>query len=367
MNIRALLRDDRGSAITMFAVFLMVGVGFAAIVIDGGYLYSLKNKLQTTADAAALAAVTQLPDEDAVEDTALEYVAKNMPASEHGGVLDDGDIVVGNWDENTRTFTPEVDPGNAVRVTTRRSQANGNAAGLFFAPILGFDQVDVETTAIAAFGSNQPWDVVIVQDVTTSFSAEIGDAIDANQTLLECIRDNTSPDSQVGITLFTGVSLIAEPLQPIGTNFDDLYETVSNLATAGGTGTHVGAGLESGIAQFTDPGYTPAPDVLGKAMIIVGDGKSTVDSDVQPYDGSCGGNCNVSDLERIAVEQADAADALGISVYTVFYDENNDDSAAMFFENLVRGDGLALRTPDAEDLPELLFQICASLPLRLVK
>ncbi len=58
---------------------------------------------------------------------------------------------------------------------------------------------------------------------------------------------------------------------------------------------------------------------------------------------------------------------MGISVYTVFYDENDNDSTAAFFEGLVRGDGLALRTPDAEDLPEMLFQICASLPLRLVK
>ena len=38
MNVRALLRDEGGSAITMFAVFLMVGAGFAAIVIDGGHL-----------------------------------------------------------------------------------------------------------------------------------------------------------------------------------------------------------------------------------------------------------------------------------------------------------------------------------------
>ncbi len=163
MNIRALLRDDRGSAITMFAVFLMVGAGFAAIVIDGGYLYSLKNKLQTTADAATLAAVAQLPDEDAVEDTALEYAAKNMPASEHGDVLDDDDVVVGNWDVNTRTFTPEDDLINAVRVVTRRSQANGNAAGLFSARILGFNQVDMETTAIARAGSFFPYCVLALE------------------------------------------------------------------------------------------------------------------------------------------------------------------------------------------------------------
>ena len=126
MKIRALLRDERGSTITMFAVFLMACVGFAAIAIDGGYLYSLKNKLQTTADAAALAAVTQLPDENAVRTTALEYAAKNMPASEHGGVLDDDDIVVGNWDANTRQFVPAGTPLNAVRLVVRRSSLNDN-------------------------------------------------------------------------------------------------------------------------------------------------------------------------------------------------------------------------------------------------
>jgi hypothetical protein len=361
------LQDQRGSIFAIMGIGLVMAAGFTALAVDISYLYVLKGKLQTTADFAVLAAVTQLPDEDAARTMALEYTAKNMPAAEHGTVLANADVVTGNWDADTRTFTPAGDPVNAVRVVTRRSQANGNAAGLFFARVLGFNEVDMETSAVAAFGSNKAWDVVIVQDVTTSFSAEMGDAVAAGQTLLECIRDYTSPDSQVGITLFTGVSLIAEQLQPIGTNFDDLYQTVSDFATAGGTGTHVGAGLESGNAQFTDPGYTPAPDALGKAMIIVGDGKSTVDSDVQPYDGSCGGNCDVFDLERIAVEQADAADAMGISVYTVFYDENDDDSTAAFFEDLVRGDGLALRTPDAQDLPEMLFQICASLPLKLVK
>ncbi len=75
---------------------------------------------------------------------------KNMPTGEHGAVLANADVVTGNWDSGTRTFTPAGDPINAVRVVTRRSQANGNAAGLFFARILGFNQVDVETTAIAS-------------------------------------------------------------------------------------------------------------------------------------------------------------------------------------------------------------------------
>ncbi len=136
-----------------------VGAGFAAVVIDGGHLYSLKSKLQTTADAAVLAAVGDLPDEDAVLATAVALATKNMSVAEHGTVLADADVVTGNWNSGTRTFTPAGDPINAVRVVTRRSQANGNAAGLFFARILGFDQVDVETTAIA---SSQAGDACVI-------------------------------------------------------------------------------------------------------------------------------------------------------------------------------------------------------------
>ena len=143
MNIRTLLRDERGSVFAIMGFGLVMAAGVAALAIDMSYLYGLKGRLQTTADFAVLAAVSQLPDEDAARTMALDYAAKNMPASEHGGVLANADVVTGNWDSSTRTFTPAGSPINAVRAVTRRSQANGNAAGLFFARILGFDEVDM--------------------------------------------------------------------------------------------------------------------------------------------------------------------------------------------------------------------------------
>ncbi len=155
-SARRFRRDQGGSAITMFAVFLMVGAGFAAIVIDGGHLYSLKSKLQTTADAAVLVAVSELPDTDAARTAAIVMAGKNMATGEHGAVLANADVVTGIWEAGTRTFTPEDDDEdaiNAVRVVTRRSQANGNAAGLFFARVLGFNEVDIETSAIASSAS----------------------------------------------------------------------------------------------------------------------------------------------------------------------------------------------------------------------
>ena len=149
-NIAAFLHDQRGSVLTIMGFGLVMAAGFTALAVDMSYLYVLKGRLQTTADFAVLAAVTQLPDEDAARTMALEYTAKNMPTADHGTVLANADVVTGNWDADTRTFTPAGDPINAIRAVTRRSQANGNATGMFFARILGFDEIDMQTTAIAS-------------------------------------------------------------------------------------------------------------------------------------------------------------------------------------------------------------------------
>jgi hypothetical protein len=46
---------NRGQVIVMFTLALFVLVGFVALGIDVGYMYSVKNDLQRSADAGALA------------------------------------------------------------------------------------------------------------------------------------------------------------------------------------------------------------------------------------------------------------------------------------------------------------------------
>lgn len=149
-NIQFFVNDQRGSVITFVAVGIFILVGMAAFAVDASYFYILKNRLQTTADISALASVRQFPDENMMLTVALEYSSKNMATNNHGSVLANTDMVTGNWNSNTRTFTPANNPLNAVRVVTRRSQANDNAAGTFFANIFGIASVDITTSAIAA-------------------------------------------------------------------------------------------------------------------------------------------------------------------------------------------------------------------------
>jgi hypothetical protein len=149
-TLRSLIQDQGGAAAVFFAGSLFMLLGMAAIAVDLSYLYSLRGKLQNTADAAVLASADELPDPDTVQSIALTYGPKNMAASEHGTVIANDGVETGKWDFRGRTFTANDTPLNAVRVTAGRSVDNGNAVSLFFGQALGFASSDVVTQAVGA-------------------------------------------------------------------------------------------------------------------------------------------------------------------------------------------------------------------------
>jgi len=142
-------RDDRGSVLPMVALSLTVILGFAALAIDVGQERTLHAQLEATADSAALAAASQLPNEKKARDAALEYAEKNMPAEQNGTVLTDADIVFGTWYEGRREFVAGGPFTNAVQVTVRRDQQNGNPAPTFFLQIFGKDHADISAESLA--------------------------------------------------------------------------------------------------------------------------------------------------------------------------------------------------------------------------
>jgi hypothetical protein len=231
--------------------------------------------------------------------------------------------------------------------------------------------------------------VALVQDVTGTFAEEIGDARVADQALLNCISNNFV-DARMGLTVFTGTSHIMTPMLPVGlpensSNYDAMSDAIYNLNACvpegaasfppmpNCSGTHVGIGIESAIDQLDD--YVPADGIVGQAIIIVGDGKPKVRSDgtgqeyypESDYYGVCGGNCSSAELAQMANLAADEAESKDYDVFVVFYDEDNDDVAAEFFEGLVRGAGQFRRTPNSEELEDMMFELCTGfMDLQLV-
>ena len=166
------LSSARRGAITMLAAFFStVMLGMVAMSVDIGYVLSMKEEMQRTADSAALAAcwdygrnIAQGNDattsDQSARATAQQFATSNQVGNS-GPVLDtnpsnleSGDLVFGYIDDlynPAATFdTTSTNLFNVVKVRVRRdSQLNGEAPS-FFARVFGHNGQPLYANATAA-------------------------------------------------------------------------------------------------------------------------------------------------------------------------------------------------------------------------
>ncbi len=172
---RHFLRAHRRGAVVVYTAMIMTTLlGFAALTVDIGYLYTVKAELQVSADAAALAGASQLASLaqdrlDKARAKAAEYAAKNEVGNV-APVLETSDVVFGQGQLDMQTgrytFAEGVEPFDAIRVRVRRTADSPNGAvALFFANIFGKSEKGMwaEATAILI-----PRDIAIVADLSAS-------------------------------------------------------------------------------------------------------------------------------------------------------------------------------------------------------
>ncbi|HKI51620.1 MAG TPA: pilus assembly protein TadG-related protein [Geothermobacteraceae bacterium] len=182
-------RNERGAVLVLVGVLMIVLVGFAALAIDLGHLYVVRNELQNAADSGALAGAQNLYSDDPVSglqilastnqvayDAALTNNSENLPVEVNWSGGNAGDVQRGHWSFSEHKFTPldtltpislaglstaqlDVMDGttaarspafvNAVKVTTRREI---NPATSFFAGIFGYDSFVRSAEAVGYIG-----------------------------------------------------------------------------------------------------------------------------------------------------------------------------------------------------------------------
>jgi Flp pilus assembly protein TadG len=77
-SLRNRINSDSGQAFVFVAFTLMVLVGMAALVVDGGSWYRADRRLQTAADAAALGGAQELPlRQSQAQTVALDFAQRN--------------------------------------------------------------------------------------------------------------------------------------------------------------------------------------------------------------------------------------------------------------------------------------------------
>jgi hypothetical protein len=145
------LRSRKGATLVLVAILMTVLVSFTGIAIDASRLYVMRAQLQTTADAAAIAAIVEVNNKRPTNATtiALQYVSKNL-VEQTSATVNAANVEPGSWNFATNVFAPLAswtDPAvAAVRVTARYPGA------YTFARVFGATGQTVSARAVGAIG-----------------------------------------------------------------------------------------------------------------------------------------------------------------------------------------------------------------------
>jgi Flp pilus assembly protein TadG len=211
-SIHAFREDGsrRGAIAVLSAVFLIVILAFASFSIDFGYIVLVDQEMQSSVDAAALAAAQELqlaPDggQNQVVDAAVDLAALNQVNGQELTLQPDTDVDIGIWDELTGQFTPfsgdDLTLANAVRVRGELSSDRDNAMNLFFAPVLGQKTHNVASEAIAVIGRTRMRDVMLVIDCSGSMSSYNRMTMTRAAALVLC--DELGTDDRLGLAVYS--------------------------------------------------------------------------------------------------------------------------------------------------------------------
>lgn len=153
----------RGVAMVWSAIMMLLMVLLLGLLIDTARVALVLHQMHNAADAGALAGACVVKmDQLAARQQAILTAYANLADHESVFLADnpenvpDGDVVLGRWIPQTKTFIPTSDGPNAVKVVTRRTDAHlldageGGSVPLIFGGILAnvFD-VDCVRHAIA--------------------------------------------------------------------------------------------------------------------------------------------------------------------------------------------------------------------------
>lgn len=147
-------RPRRGVTLIYCLIIFVVVIGFVSLGADWGHVQLAKSEMETaTVAAARYGAVGLQSGSDAAIANALAAAASNTVDGTSVELDTTTDIQFGSWSSSQKKFTQVFgaaqDTATAIKISSARSLARGNAVGLTFARILGQDTCDVNATAIA--------------------------------------------------------------------------------------------------------------------------------------------------------------------------------------------------------------------------
>lgn len=178
--------NERGAVSVIVAILMVTLLGFVAIAVDMGVIYSERAQLQNGADASAVALAQKCARDSAG--------ASCSTTSTLAGELSNGNAL----DGMTKVHTIQLDKSaRKVSVTTAAKEPGGaeNSVTLFFANVLGIPTKEVGARGSAVWGSAQAGRTAF----PLAFSVcQVKDKIDGELQRLQDHGKNTNPDCNYG-------------------------------------------------------------------------------------------------------------------------------------------------------------------------
>lgn len=116
----ARLQARKGAVVAILGIIITSMVAVSALAIDFSRLWTLRNELQTAADAGAMAGAIQLiPPRNPATTAAEVHTYANLNKAMQDTVRIDS-LQLGDWDDAARTFTPGAATIDAVHIVVSR-------------------------------------------------------------------------------------------------------------------------------------------------------------------------------------------------------------------------------------------------------
>jgi len=291
----SIIRNRRGAVLIIFAILLIVLIGFVALAVDVGRWYNVRSELSKAVDAAAIAGAKNISNPHLGTDGHLRLAEEIGYQNFSSGYL---------MTTGTPTFTATALSDHRIQVTGSVNSP-GNLASLF--------GVDLIPTGALGIARKNEVEIMLVLDRSGSMgspSSKIADLKTAARSFVSYFEDTQDTD-KMGLISFATTARVDVNL---GNNYVTTMNNLINAMSANGATNAEDALIRSiGTGGFTDQTGVPGDRRVQQFAIFFSDGMPTALRDQFKYNnadydgvvygsGSSGrANCRTTDYPYMSV------------------------------------------------------------------
>ena len=249
-------KEEAGSVLIAFALFLFILLGFCAIGMEAGRWYMVRAELSKSVDAAALVAAKNISNPFVTPVTlAGEFARANFPSGYLG--------------------TPASGAGSVNFVATAigndKVQVDGSvSATSILAKLFG---VNLVPTSSRGVGQKKEVEIMLVLDRSGSMAGSpISNLKTAAVNFVNMFADTQAKDKMGLVSFATSVTVV----RALGVNYvTPMVTAINAMSATGATDAEEAIDQSDGPAGFTDQTGVPGDQRIQQFMIFFSDGRPT--------------------------------------------------------------------------------------------